>query len=163
VLSFDLFASFGEDVLYSNVVDDEGSLPASYIRSTASVGLRPLPPVRLDLSLAASRVWRRSSEATKESLYGESAIPRVTLRTQFSRRFGLRVIGEYRIERYFARDGSLYDQLETMLFDVLGSYLIYPNQSILVGWSQAGEGDEDYARRWTQRGGLVKLSYVWRL
>jgi hypothetical protein len=37
ILSFDLFASFGEDVIYSNAVDDAGALPASYIRTTASV------------------------------------------------------------------------------------------------------------------------------
>jgi hypothetical protein len=162
LLTFDLFASFGEDVIYSNVVDDQGALAGSYIRSTASVGLRPLPPVRIDLSVAASRVWRRSAEHSKESLYGESAIPRAVLRTQFTRRFGLRLIGEYRIERFFQRDGALYDQYETMVLDVLGSYLIYPNQSVLVGWTQAGEGTEAYDRRWTQRGGLVKLSYVWR-
>jgi hypothetical protein len=162
LLSFDLFASFGEDVIYSNAVDDDGALPGSYFRGTASLGLRPLPPVRLDLSVAASRVWRRSDAHSKESLYGESAIPRAVLRTQFTRKFGLRVIGEYRIERFFQRDGSLYDQYETMVLDVLGSYLLYPNQSVLVGWTQAGEGNEAYDRRWTQRGGLVKLSYVWR-
>jgi hypothetical protein len=162
LLSFDLFASFGEDVIYSNAVDDDGALPGSYFRGTASMGLRPLPPVRLDLSVAASRVWRRSTEHTKENLYGESAIPRAVLRTQFTRKFGLRLIGEYRIERFFQRDGSLYDQYETMVLDVLGSYLLYPNQSVLVGWTQAGEGNEAYDRRWTQRGGLVKLSYVWR-
>jgi hypothetical protein len=50
-----------------------------------------------------------------------------------------------------------------MVLDVLGSYLLYPNQSVLVGWTQAGEGNEAHDRRWTQRGGLVKLSYVWRL
>ena len=162
LLSFDLFASFGEDVIYSNVVDDDGALPGSYFRGSASMGLRPLPPVRLDLSVAASRVWRRNTEHSKENLYGESAIPRAVLRTQFTRKFGLRVIGEYRIERFFQRDGSLYDQYETMVLDVLGSYLLYPNQSVLVGWTQAGEGNEAYDRRWTQRGGLVKLSYVWR-
>src|SRR4029079_16886213 len=90
ILSFDLFASFGEDVIYSNAVDDAGALPASYIRTTASVGLRPLPPLRVDLSLAASRVWRRSAASTRESLYGESAIPRVVVRSQFTRKFGLR-------------------------------------------------------------------------
>jgi hypothetical protein len=52
LLSFDLFASFGEDVIYSNAVDDDGALPGSYFRGTASMGLRPLPPVRLDLSVA---------------------------------------------------------------------------------------------------------------
>ncbi len=161
-LSFDLFASFGEDVIYSNVVDDQGALPGSYIRGSASFGLRPLSSVRLDLGLAASRVWRRSPAATRESLYGESAIPRAVLKTQFSRRLGFRIIGEYRIDRFFAPDGSLYDKYETMLMDVLGSYLLYPNQSVLLGWTQAGEGDELVSRRWTQRGGLVKLSYVWR-
>jgi hypothetical protein len=118
--------------------------------------------LRVDLSLAASRVWRRSAASTRESLYGESAIPRVVVRSQFTRKFGLRVIGEYRIDRFFELDGALHDQFETMMFDVLGSYLLYPNQSILLGWTQAGEGDEDYSRRWTQRGGLVKVSYVWR-
>jgi hypothetical protein len=108
-LSFDFFTSFGEDVIYSNVVDDQGALPGSYIRMSASVGLRPLPPVRLDLSVAASRIWRRNAETSKESLYGESAIPRAVLRTQFTRRFGVRLIGEYRIDRFHARDGSLYD------------------------------------------------------
>ena len=63
----------------------------------------------------------------------ESAIPRAVLRTQFTRKFGLRVIGEYRIQRFFQREGSLYDQYETMVLDVLGSYLLYPNQSVLVG------------------------------
>ncbi len=162
-LSFDFFTSFGEDVIYNNVVDDQGALPGSYIRMSASVSLRPLPPVRLDLSFAASRVWRRSAETSKESLYGESAIPRAVLRTQFTRRFGVRLIGEYRIDRFHGRDGSLYDQYETMVLDFLASYLLYPNQSVLLGWTQAGEGNEAYDPRWTQRGGLVKISYVWRL
>lgn len=162
VLSFDLFASFGEDVIYDNVVDQRGSLPGSYIRSSASFGIRPLPPVRLDLGVAWSRVWRRSETETRENLYAESAIPRAVLKTQFTRRFGLRVIAEYRLDRFFEPDGTTHDRYETMMMDVLASYLLYPNQSVLVGWTQAGEGDETMSRRWTQRGGLVKLSYVWR-
>ena len=161
-LSFDLFASFGEDVIYDNVVDAAGALPGSYIRGSASFGIRPLASVRLDLGLSASRVWRRSEAHTKESVYGESAIPRAVLKTQFTRRLGLRLIGEYQIERFFTPDGAVYDEFESMLLDVLGSYLLYPNQSILLGWTQAGEGDEAVPRRWTQRGGLVKISYVWR-
>jgi hypothetical protein len=49
-----------------------------------------------------------------------------------------------------------------MFLDLLLSYIIHPNQSVQAGWSQSGEGDLLTSRQWTRRGGLTKLSYVWR-
>jgi hypothetical protein len=161
-LSFFGFFQGGEDLIYSDEVDEGDPLPAFSLQAHASVGLRPFPPIRVELSLAVSRIWRRSETELQESKYGESAIPRVTVRGQITRRLGLRAIGEYRLERFYARNGDLAGKRESSLLDVLVSYVIHPNQSVQLGWSQSGEGDLEDSWQWVRRGGLAKLSYVWR-
>ena len=157
-----VFLRAGEEVIYSDVVDEGDPLPNFFVSGEAALGLRPIPMLRLDLSLTVARIWRRTESQTRESLYGESAIPRVTLRAQFLKPLGLRAIGEYRIERYFERTGGLAEKREGMFLDLLLSYIVHPNQSVQAGWSQSGEGDLMTPRQWTRRGGLTKLSYVWR-
>ena len=161
-LSAFLFLRAGEEVIYYDVVDEGDPLPDFFVSGQASLGLRPIPPVRIDLSISAQRIWRRTATQQRESLYGESAIPRVALRAQATKRLGLRVIAEYRYQRFFERTGAVSDRYEQMSLDLLGSYIIHPNQSIQVRWSQAGEGDLLTPRQWTQRGALTKLSYIWR-
>ena len=161
-LNGQIFIRAGEEVIYYDVVDEGDPLPNFFVTGQASIGLRPMTMLRLDLSLNVARIWRRTETRTRESLYGESAIPRVTLRTQFTRRMGLRAIGEYRVERFYERTGGLADKREGMFLDLLLSYIIHPNQSVQAGWSQSGEGDLLTSRQWTRRGGLTKLSYIWR-
>lgn len=161
-VSAQLFVRAGEEVIYYDVVEEGDPLPNFFVSGTATLGLRPVPSVRLDLSANLARIWRRTGTATRESLYGESVIPRTTLRIQFVRELGLRAIGEYRIERFYARDGTLARKREGLFADLLLSYVVHPNQSIQAGWSQSGEGDLEVDRQWTSRGGLVKFSYVWR-
>jgi hypothetical protein len=162
-VSASLFIRAGEEVIFDDVVDEGDPLPNFFYTLSGSLGLRPVAPLRVDLSWSSSRVWRRTDDATRESLYAESAIPRVVVRWQLSPRLGFRGIGEYRMERYFERKGTVADKAENFYLDFLASYIIHPNQSVQVGWSQAGEGELLMPREWTQRGGLVKLSYVWRL
>jgi len=160
-LSAFFFVRAGEEVIYYDQVDEGDPLPNFFISAQASLGVRPVPPLRIDFSLSAQRIWRRTATQERESLYGESAIPRIVLRAQATRRLGLRVIGEYRYQRFYERTGALADRFEQMSLDVLASYVIHPNQSIQVRWSQAGEGDLITPRQWTSRGALTKFSYVW--
>lgn len=162
-LSAMVFLRGGEEVIYEDLVDEGDPLPNFFYTVMGSVGLRPVAPLRIDLSWSGSRVWRRTEAETRESLYAESSIPRVEVRWQFTPRLGVRGIGEYRMERYFERKGTVADKSEEMFLDFLASYIIHPNQSIQVGWSQAGNGELLTPREWTRRGGLVKLSYNWRL
>lgn len=161
-VSAQLFVRSGEEVIYYDVVDEGDPLPNFFVSAMGTLGLRPVPAVRLDLSATMAKIWRRTELETRESLYGESVIPRVTLRVQFLRQLGLRAIGEYRIERFYDRAGGLAKKREGMFTDLLLSWIIHPNQGIQAGWSQSGEGDLDTERQWIRRGGLTKFSYVWR-
>ena len=161
-LSGYVFVRMGEEVIYEDVVDEGPPLPNNFLALDASLGIRPVPSLRLDVSFSGSRIWRRTAAVSRESLYAESAIPRLVLRWQLTPRLGVRGIGEYRIERFYTRKGTVADRAEGLFADVLASYIVHPNQSIQVGWGQAGEGELFAPRQWTRRGGLVKLSYVWR-
>lgn len=159
-LSAYVFLRAGEEVIYDDIVEEGPPLPNTFVSLSGSLGLRPIPALRLDLSFSGSRIWRRTAAVSRESLYAESAIPRLVLRWQLSPRLGVRGIGEYRIERFYDRSGTVADQAEGLFADVLASYIVHPNQSIQVGIGQAGEGDLATSPQWTRRGGLVKLSYV---
>jgi len=81
---------------------------------------------------------------------------------QLTRELGLRGIAEYRYERFFREDGTLDRKRDQLFYDVLVTYLIQPQQSIQAGFTQLGGADLTTPMTPYRRGGLVKVSYVWR-
>jgi len=158
---WDLFIRGGEDVIFDDAVDAGPPLPATFVTASLTTANRPFPPLRIGLDRSTSRVWRRSATRWRESRYAESAIPRFKGQLQVDRRLGLRLIGEYRIERFYARSGSLAAKREGST-DVLVTYLVYPGQSLQLGWSTLANGDRDVPLRTVARGGVAKLTYLWR-
>lgn len=161
-LGFGTFIRWGEEVIYDDVVEQGPPLPNSFLSGTFSAALRPAPGLRVDLSLAAAHVWRRSAAAGRESRYGESAIPRLKALWQLTPHVGLRLIGEYRMERFYRRTGELAGKRDALSAEGLATYLVHPGQSVQVGWSQLADGDIDNPVRSYRRGGIAKVSYLWR-
>ena len=79
-----------------------------------------------------------------------------------SRRLGIRIIGEYRFERFYRRTGALDQKREVFTTDALVTYLIHPGQSIQAGWSSLANGDLDLPLRTVARGGVAKVTYLGR-
>jgi hypothetical protein len=161
-LGLSTFIRWGEEVIYQDEVDQGPPLPNYFVSATASAALRPLSALRLEWSLAAARVWRRSATEARESRYGESAIPRLKALWQLTPHLGLRLIGEYRYERFYRRSGDLALKRDALSTEALATYLVHPGQSIQAGWSQLAEGDLDTPLRSSRRGGIAKVSYLWR-
>ncbi len=161
-LGLSTFFRWGEEVIYEDEVDQGPPLPNYFVSATMSAALRPVAALRLDLSLAAARVWRRSATAERASRYGESAIPRVRALWQLTPHFGLRLIGEYRYERFYRTDGALAKKRDALSAEGLATYLVHPGQSIQVGWSRLASGDLDTPMQSFRSGGIAKVSYLWR-
>jgi hypothetical protein len=159
----DFFTRAGEDVIYDDQVDAGPALPDFFVTATLSAALRPAAAIRFEASTALGEVWRRTAASERESRYGTSAIPRITAVLQLTPHLGLRAIGEYRYERFYARTGDLARKRDTISAELLATFLIHPGQSLQVVWNQSGRGDLVSPLRAYQRGGIVKLSWVWRL
>jgi hypothetical protein len=159
---FAIFARAGEEAIFSDVVDEGPPLPSSFVSLSVNTNVRPIAAVRIGIDLNAAKVWRRSASAARESRYAESAIPRVKTQIQVSKRLGLRMIGEYRSERFFERSGAVAEERNLFATDFLVTYLVYPGQSIQVGWSTLASGDLDLPLRTVARGGVAKVTYLWR-
>jgi hypothetical protein len=159
---FSLFARGGEEAIFTDVVDAGPPLPSSFLSVSVSGNVRPVAPVRIGLDLTAARVWRRESAPANRSRYAESAIPRLKAQVQWSKRLGLRLIGEYRFERFFHRSGALAEKRDVLSTDVLATYLVYPGQSIQVGWSTLAAGELGAPFQTVARGGVAKVTYLWR-
>jgi len=162
-LGLDIFIRGGEEIIFEDEVDAGPPLPDSFLQGSLNTALRPLSPLRMELGVAGARIWRRTATVQRESKYAESVIPRLKTTLQLSQRLGLRAIGEFRYERFYHTTGALAKQRQTLSADVLATYLIHPGQSLQLGWSQLSEGDLDNPLRSTRRGGIAKLSYLWRL
>jgi hypothetical protein len=161
-LGWELFARAGEEVIFDDVVDGGPALPSSFVSASVTATARPAPPVRIGLELNAARIWRRTASEQRESRYAESAIPRIRTQIQINRALGIRLIGEYRTERYYSRSGALASKREVARTDALVTYLIHPGQSLQLGWSTLATGDLELPLRTVGRGGMAKLAYLWR-
>jgi hypothetical protein len=159
---FSLFLRAGEEAIFTDVVEGGPPLPSSFASLSLNTNTRPVAALRIGLDLNAARVWRRSPIAARESRYAESAIPRLRVLAQLSRRLGLRAIGEYRFERFFQRTGAVAEKRNRVSTDFLFTYLVYPGQSVQVGWSTLATGDLALPLRTVARGGVAKVTYLWR-
>ena len=159
---FSVFLRGGEEAIFTDVVEEGPPLPSSFASASISTNIRPVAAVRIGLDLNAAWVWRRSATAARDSRYAESAIPRIKAQILLSKRLGLRVIGEYRFERFFERSGVVADERDVFSTDFLVTYLIYPGQSIQVGWSTLAAGDLGVPLQTVARGGVAKVTYLWR-
>ena len=157
-----LFVRGGEEAVFRDVVESGPPLPSSFISGSLNLNLRPAPGVRIGLDLTTARVWRRTDLAERESRYAESAIPRVKAQVQLTRRLGLRLIGEYRFDQFFERSGRIAEKRVSFATDALATYLIYPGQSVQLGWSTIAQAGLDLPLQTVARGGVAKVTYLWR-
>ncbi|MDX2059816.1 MAG: DUF5916 domain-containing protein [Gemmatimonadales bacterium] len=158
----DLFIRGGEEAIFDDAVEGGPASPSFFFTGSLSTTVRPAPSLRVGFELNAARVWRRTPAATRDGRYGESAIPRIRTQWQLSRRIGVRLIGEYRFERFFDRAGDLAVKRDVLRTDALLTYLVHPGQSVQAGWSNLAESDLVTPLRMVARGGAAKLSYLWR-
>ncbi len=159
---FTVFLRGGEEAIFTDVVEGGPPLPSFFLSGSLTTNIRPVAAVRIGLDVSAARVWRRGPIATRESRYAESAIPRLKAQVQASKRLGFRIIGEYRFERFFGRTGEVADERDIFSTDFLVTYLIYPGQSIQLGWSTRAIGDLGLPLQTVARGGVAKVTYLWR-
>lgn len=161
-LGWTVFVRAGEEAIFNDVVDHGPASPSFFVSGSLITTVRPFPALRINLDLNGVRVWRRTATKARDNLYAESAIPRVRGQFQLSQRLGLRVIGEYRFERFYRPSGALDQKRDVFSTDALVTYLIHPGQSIQVGWSTLANGDLDLPLRTIARGGVAKVTYLWR-
>ncbi len=157
-----MFARGGEEVIFSDLVEAGPSLPSFFVTGTVNLSIRPIAPLRIGFDMNTARVWRRSATKERESLYAESAIPRIKTQFQMSRRLGLRLIGEYRFERFYQRSGALDQKRDVFSTNILATYLSHPGQSVQIGWSTRADADLLLPLRTTAQGGVAKVTYLWR-
>ena len=157
-----IFIRAGEEAIFTDLVDGGPPSPSFFLSGSLNTALRPFPALRINLDLSGVRVWRRTTTKARDNLYAESAIPRVKGQFQLSRRLGLRVIGEYRFERFYRRTGEVDQKREVFTTDALVTYLVHPGQSVQAGWSSLANGDLDLPLRTVARGGVAKVTYLWR-
>ena len=157
-----IFLRGGEEAIFNDVVDNGPPSPSSFLTGSVNTALRPFPALRINFDLSGVRVWRRTATNARANLYAESAIPRVKGQFQLSQRLGLRIIGEYRFERFYRQSGALDQKRDVFSTDALVTYLIHPGQSIQIGWSTVANGDLDLPLRTVARGGVAKVTYLWR-
>ncbi len=157
-----MFVRGGEEAIFNDVVESGPPSANFFVSGSVNAVLRPLPALRINLDLSGVRVWRRTATNTRDNLYAESAIPRIKGQFQISQRLGLRVIGEYRFERFYRRTGVLDQKRDVFSTDALVTYLIHPGQSIQAGFSTLANGDLDLPLRTVARGGVAKVTYLWR-
>jgi hypothetical protein len=60
-------------------------------------------------------------------------------------------------------DGSIADRRENFSTSFLATYLVHPGQSLQLGWSTLARGDLDLPLATFARGGVAKVTYLWRL
>ncbi len=161
-LGWTVFFRAGKELIYNNVVDEGPAAPSFFMSGSLNATIRPVPALRINLDLNGVRVWRRTATNLRDNLYAESAIPRIRGQFQLSERLGLRLIGEYRFERFFQPSGALDQKRDVFRTDALATYLIHPGQSIQIGWSTLANGDLDLPLRTVARGGVAKVTYLWR-
>ena len=160
---WNLFLRAGDEVIYTDLVDDGPAQPSSFVNLSLATSTRPIAPLRLALNLTTSTIWRRTVARARDTRYAQSAIPRLRVQAQISRALGLRLIGEYRFEQFFRRDGALDSQRKVLGADILATYLVHPGQSLQLGWSLRAAGNLELPLRNVARGGVVKVAYLWRL
>ena len=156
------FLRAGEEAIFNNVIDDGPPSPSFFASGSVGLNLRPVPAVRIGLDVSAARVWRRTATEPRASRYAESAIPRVKAQIQLSKQLGLRLIGEYRFETFFDRQDLVAKQRDVLSTDALVTFLVHPGQSVQAGWSTLAAGDLDDPLRTVARGGVAKVTYLWR-
>ena len=161
--------SYGGTAIYAEAADGRQA------RISASLGLRPMPSVRIDGSLVTTRITRDRDG----SEYARSTIPRLKLEYQPRRSLFFRFVTEYRFEQRSALvdpttggpiyiNGSLAGPQRTdgWRTDVLVSFEPTPGTVAFFGYGASVAKDPplyqspDYTR--TTDGFFVKLAYVFR-
>jgi hypothetical protein len=152
----------GEGVIFADRT--AGGLPGAAwaLEGSLQAVVRPHSSVRMDVGARGSRIWRRDDEASRESLYATAVIPRVRSEVQLTPRWGIRGILEQQAQRFYAEDGPLALQDDELLFDLLLSYVVNHGTAVYVGWTQLHEGDLERSLATSRRGGVAKVTYVWR-
>ncbi|MFN0177166.1 MAG: DUF5916 domain-containing protein [Gemmatimonadales bacterium] len=157
-----MFVRAGEEAIFANVVEGGPPSPSFFTSGSINLNLRPRANIRLGLDVSAARVWRRTATEARASRYAESAIPRLKAQIQLSKQLGVRLIGEYRFESFFDRQGLVAREREVFATDALVTFLVHPGQSIQAGWSTRAAGDQLEPFRTVARGGVAKVTYLWR-
>jgi hypothetical protein len=143
------------------------------LRLSATVSLRPTTAVRVDGTLAASRITR----ATDGSQYARTVIPRVKLEYQLSRAMFVRLVTEYhsqQVDALRSPDGrvlyvggapSSATTGSNLRVDWLASYQPTPGTVAFLGYGtglDAPRADEFSTLRRSDDAFFVKLAYQFR-
>ena len=164
-----LSVSYGGTPIYAEASD------GAQWRTTASLTLRPTQSVRIEGSLAATRITRERDG----SEYAQSTIPRLKLEYQPRRSLFFRIVSEYRFEERSAlvdpmTGGPIYidgsaagpQKADGLRTDVLVSFEPTPGTVAFFGYGASLAKDPllyqtpGYTR--TTDGFFVKLAYVFR-
>lgn len=155
-------ALIGETVIFADLAEDGRAAPGSLRQIGVTATLRPIPALRADLSLQSSRIWRRTDEAQRASLFADAMIPRLKVEYQATRRLGLRTIAQWRDSELFHATGAAADRQTRLSLELLGSYVINAGSAIYLGWTDLQGGTLERSLAPERRGGVAKATYVWR-
>lgn len=159
-LSASTFA--GDAVIFSDITEDDQARPGWTRDVTVTATFRPAPAVRADLTLQASRIWRRTDDAPRASLFADALIPRLRAEVQATRRLGFRGIGEWRRTDFQTDAGAPFERHEGLNVELLASYLIDAGSAFHFGWTEVRSADLEHGLDPAGRGGVMKATYVWR-
>jgi hypothetical protein len=159
---------YGEVAIFA-----EGS-PGRELRGSFGLELRPTQSIRLDASLATSRIWRQRDG----SEFARTIIPRLRLVYQPTQALFFRVIGEYRSQRqdalYSAVAGDPLNiagiptqpsEFNGFQVDFLASYEPTPGTVAFFGYGAAMQGLTTFGFSDLSRssdGFFLKLAYLFR-
>jgi hypothetical protein len=145
--------SWGDDVVFDEDV------PGKSFRTDVSGSLRFGPRYKLELGLRGIELWR----AEPRTKFGELAIPRLRLDSQFTRELSFRAIAELRSERQFDTAGAVTESTRDVTFDLLTTWLLRPGTAVYLGWGAGLSGESlDAARPETSRV-FAKMSWLFQL
>jgi hypothetical protein len=155
-------ALMGETVIFSDIADGDRAVPGWVRQAAATATLRPARPVRADLMLQTSRIWRRDDARPRASLYADALIPRLRVQYQASRQLGARGVVEWRRTDYHTPAGDAFDRQEGLSTEFLLSLVIDAGSAVYLGWTDLRTADLDWGLTTDRRGGVAKATYVWR-
>lgn len=159
---FDVSSSFGESVIFDDVVLEEGAKPGWDWTVSGEARIRPVRALQVRPSVRGSRVWRRTDERARDNLYATAIIPRLRLEYQFSLPLGLRVITEYRRSNFYHPDGPRGKSEERLSFEFLLTYQLAAGRAVHLAFAEVQEGENGDPLTRSTRGGVAKATYVWR-
>jgi hypothetical protein len=109
-------------------------------------------------NLESRGVWR--ADDTK---FADALIPRLRLSYQFNRELAVRSITELQSRRRYDSSGALASKTQTLVPDLLVSYVLRPGTVMYLGYGSVLEGQDRDSLTPSRSSLFTKVSYLWQI